>query len=327
MEYVKPDIDQIEASLFGPGYGESLVLHIGNDQWVIVDSCIDTNSEDIAPLRYLNELGVCLSNVKHIIASHWHDDHTRGLHKVVQACKNAHFWCPAPMTKQEFLYYAKLYQKPQTRLPTGGTTEIYNVFKLIRERSQPIHRILPNQLILKNNYCSLFTLSPTSQRFEEFLQMFSELAQKDDYVRAPQIKPNSLSVSLWASFDSHGALFGGDVEEQNNKGWHQILHEQTCIDGSASLFKIPHHGSNNAHKEEVWSNICSSNVTSILSPFSQGKKKLPSPKDVDRICKKSYQSFATSSPSRKTKAKFNSVTEKEFKAWGIKVQSQPRSLG
>ena len=45
--------DEIELTLFGPGYGESVVLHIGDG--AVVDSCIDKDGRPSA-LSYLENL-------------------------------------------------------------------------------------------------------------------------------------------------------------------------------------------------------------------------------------------------------------------------------
>ena len=36
-----PGEDEFEVVLLGPGYGESIVLHVGYGGWIIVDSCIN----------------------------------------------------------------------------------------------------------------------------------------------------------------------------------------------------------------------------------------------------------------------------------------------
>ena len=33
----KPQPDQVEISIFGPGYGECILIHCGNDEWIISD--------------------------------------------------------------------------------------------------------------------------------------------------------------------------------------------------------------------------------------------------------------------------------------------------
>ena len=71
--------DQIEVTVIGPGFGESIVIHVGSNQWVVVDSCLDSRTGAPAALTYLNTLGVDPSvGVKLIVASHWHDDHIGG---------------------------------------------------------------------------------------------------------------------------------------------------------------------------------------------------------------------------------------------------------
>ena len=52
---IAPQRDQIEVSLFGPGYGECVLLYIGDGNWVIVDSCFDEHQEPVA-LAYLRNL-------------------------------------------------------------------------------------------------------------------------------------------------------------------------------------------------------------------------------------------------------------------------------
>ena len=38
---VPPDSDEFEFTLIGPGYGESIILHLGGGVWVLVDSNVD----------------------------------------------------------------------------------------------------------------------------------------------------------------------------------------------------------------------------------------------------------------------------------------------
>lgn len=39
-----PAADEIEFSLFGPGYGEAVAVHLGDGTWLLIDSCIDPDS-------------------------------------------------------------------------------------------------------------------------------------------------------------------------------------------------------------------------------------------------------------------------------------------
>jgi len=99
---IPPKHDEIEVSVFGPGYGECILIHAGDNEWIIVDSCIDSVSREPAAMQYLKGIGVNSNEaVKFIIASHWHDDHIRGMSSIVNSCQNAKFVCPSAMLSEE----------------------------------------------------------------------------------------------------------------------------------------------------------------------------------------------------------------------------------
>lgn len=65
-----PNRDELEVSIFGPGYGESIVIHFSDGQWMIVDSCLDPDSVLPVPLSYLMQLNVDVDKaVKLVVAS------------------------------------------------------------------------------------------------------------------------------------------------------------------------------------------------------------------------------------------------------------------
>ena len=79
-----PKSDEVEVSIFGPGVGESLVLHIGSGEWVVVDSCMNGDRSSPAALEYLREIGVDpATQIKWVIATHWHDDHVEGISEIL----------------------------------------------------------------------------------------------------------------------------------------------------------------------------------------------------------------------------------------------------
>lgn len=99
-----PDPDEAEISLFGPGYGECVVVHLGGGKWLINDSCLDETKRHPIALRYLAELGVDVgTQVAMVVASHWHDDHVRGLGAVYEACTSATFVCASALNSRESL--------------------------------------------------------------------------------------------------------------------------------------------------------------------------------------------------------------------------------
>ena len=91
-------------------------------------------------------------------------------------------------------------------------------------------------------------------------------------------------------------LLGGDLEETSRSdcGWKAVVdaHGSARFPKSC-VFKVPHHGSENGHNEHVWSRMLVSNCWAILTPFSKGKKKLPSPDDIRRITSKTENAYVT----------------------------------
>ena len=81
-----PNSDEIEITVFGPGYGECIVIHIGSNKWIIIDSCLDDDGEPAA-LSYLKSLDVQVhKDVVSVMVTHWHDDHIKGLSRIIKTC-------------------------------------------------------------------------------------------------------------------------------------------------------------------------------------------------------------------------------------------------
>src|SRR4051812_22448018 len=97
-----PSPTELEVSLFGPGVGESIVIHLADDRWIVVDSCRDKDSSCV-PLTYLQSLGVALdAAVTDVVATHAHDDHIRGISQLLEAATGATLSVPSAATRYEF---------------------------------------------------------------------------------------------------------------------------------------------------------------------------------------------------------------------------------
>src|SRR5229473_2853383 len=130
-----PETDEIEVTVIGPGFGESILIHVGMQEWFIVDSCLDSTSGRPAALPYLEGMNVDPArHVKGILATHWHDDHIGGMSQLLSACGEAQFTCAPALTKKEFVDVATLYNKNRIALGSTGLTEIQQVLRLLRQR-------------------------------------------------------------------------------------------------------------------------------------------------------------------------------------------------
>lgn len=137
--YAPPKPNELEISLFGPGIGESIVVHIGNNEWIIVDSCTDAFTKEPTPLTYLGRLGIDPSkSVKLFVISHWHSDHIRGASQIAEQCVAATVCFSEALVKEEFFTlvdtYSGLVQPVLVDKNTSATNEISSIIKIISKR-------------------------------------------------------------------------------------------------------------------------------------------------------------------------------------------------
>ena len=136
-----PSPDEIEVSVFGPGYGEAIALHIGDGKWILVDSCIEPESKLPASLHYLRSLNVDVNSaVKLVVATHWHDDHIRGISTILSECRSAMVSFSGALRKAEFLRLAMLYDEPVTRR-NSGLNEFIQVLCIVNEHKEQGKRL------------------------------------------------------------------------------------------------------------------------------------------------------------------------------------------
>lgn len=141
MEITKgPLFDEIEVSLFGPGYGECVLLHLGFSDWIIVDSCLNRDKRPPV-LEYLRALGQDPAQiVKLVVATHWHDDHIGGLGMLFKECQSARFACSGALNSLEFLTLVKA-ASVNSMMRTSGVKEFSDVVDTLEQRSKSRSRL------------------------------------------------------------------------------------------------------------------------------------------------------------------------------------------
>ncbi len=328
-QFSPPAQDELEVSIFGPGYGEAILLHIGDGKWFLVDSCLDPNSGEPASLKYLHDLKIDVEQaVELVVATHWHDDHIRGISKLFKQCQSAEFVISNALRDKEFLTLTSLYGEPSAS-KNSGLDEFSEVIQLLESRKKSGMRFNPPKLATADKLLyrgrieatsgpvevKVSALSPSDASILQAGFAFAELLtdEKQNRKRFPSPTPNHTSVVLWVEVGPHKILLGGDLEKTSNPktGWSVILDESTIISGKAGLFKVPHHGSENAHHDQVWSDLLLNESFAILSPFGQGKKPLPSRTDVERLIGLTPHVYATS-PTKLQKIKWRDRIVREY---------------
>ena len=323
-----PGKGEFELTLLGPGYGESIVIHVGGGVWVLVDSCVDTGGMPRA-LRYLESIGVDpAETVDLIVATHWHDDHIRGIAKLVEVCKKATFCCASVLLRKEFLtVVGALESRPLTNLGSG-LKEIYGVVSLLKQVASKPTWALANRRIFVQGACEIWSLSPNDSAIQTFLRSIGGLVPGEGQaiLQIPDPSPNEVAVALWVRVDDVTVLLGSDLEK---RGWIEILQSAERPTDKASAFKIPHHGSKSAHAPEVWERMLDPDPFTVLTPWRRGDRALPNQRDVQRILTYTTNAYATARIGSSALAPVNrsSMVKRTIRESGVKLRRLAMSPG
>jgi beta-lactamase superfamily II metal-dependent hydrolase len=311
-----PAPHELEVSLFGPGFGESVLIHVGAGHWIVIDSCINVLSGKPVALEYLERIGVPSSSVDLIIATHWHADHIRGLSALVATCERAQFCCSAALNNHEFLSIANLYADVPLKL-AAGPNELYDAFNTVigRRGSNAYHPIkwlrsdmdvvsAHNEIEAAPVPIRLRALSPSDEMLTRAVQ---EMAQQLAVCRKSEQlgvltpgHPNHISVALQVQVGARHLLLGSDLEETGDPliGWSAVLSSTSRPREAAEVFKVAHHGSKSGHNDEVWSSMLQRDPMALLTPFRWGRHRLPAASDRQRILALTERAFITAHPEK-----------------------------
>lgn len=321
-----PRNDEFEVTLFGPGYGESIVLHVGGGAWVIVDSCLGAERLPSA-LAYLKRIGLDPAQSVHlVVATHWHDDHIRGIAELVETCGNADFYCASALCRKEFLAVVDALERRHLTVAGSGVREIHRVFSWLKQTASGPKHAIANRRILVRNACAIWSLSPDDEAFRDFLKSvgsrISGAGQPKQ--RVPTLSPNEAAVALWVDAGNFSVLLGSDLAQQ---GWRRILASRERPAGRASVFKVPHHGSEDAHEQEVWKQMLVPGPVAVLTPWRRGRGRLPLPRDVRRLRSHTADVYATAKSRLSRSSTGRPTVERTLRESGSELRRMPAPQG
>lgn len=282
VSFEAPDSDIAEVTLIGTGgYGESCVVHLGNNSWIVVDSCIEPGSNKSLPLQYLEELNVDVTTqVRLIVCTHWHDDHIKGISELYEKCEAAKFCVADTLDLKKFLYLVKLdYTKHAGKVSNSSTVEFNKCVDLANSRNGAVIKRASKNKVLHterfDNFISqIISLSPSDfakGRFDnEISSLINDFGENKKVVASD---PNSNSVVILLNIGNHSAILGADLEVKDNddEGWLNILNKhEEIFEKKSTLFKISHHGSANGYHEKIWADLLEKNAVAGLTPYNRG---------------------------------------------------------
>lgn len=269
-----PELDEMEITTLGPGAknGESIVLHLGNEEWWIIDSCKAYGK--VLSLDYLASIGVGLDKVKKVICTHWHTDHVRGIDKVLADCSNAEFYCPlVGDAKSNMGRILKMVSIPEANSRIWQTFE--KCLAILEKRKLRINFLTRDSYFYSNvdETVKVFVLGPSDEMIDKFeTSLFNLNPDKPDVKCIEEIESNLCSIALSVRFHNKNLLLGGDMEtgrverynfaacsndncaSHDNCGWCDVKRISVPYRTSKpfDFMKLPHHSSSSAYCPQMW---------------------------------------------------------------------------
>lgn len=333
-----PNIEDVEVILFGPGFGECILLHVGSRNWIIVDSCLNDEKQP-AGSKYLKSIGVNLAKeVVAVVATHWDNDHIAGMFETLERCESAKFVCSSVLRDAEFYAFLKVHDNLPTQSLGKAGTEIRKCLHLVKERNSAKQTVKAATNIQEwdkgalahGERAQLVALSPSEKQYEEFLKWVTNSlnAEKDE---EGQIKiartrlvghtRNDLSIASILTVGDFSILLGADVEERGDPelGWSAIVTARRERKPKSMVYKVPHHGSPGAHLDEVWSDLLADEPVAIVTPWRLGGNSLPGEADKARIKAHAGNAYITSDEPVGIKRKYSREVRKLIGFSGVEI--------
>jgi beta-lactamase superfamily II metal-dependent hydrolase len=325
-----PAADEIEITLFGPGYGESIVIHAGDNNWIIVDSCVAAPSKEPVALDYLDSLNIPADAVKLIVATHWHDDHIRGISRLVEKYPSARFALSAALDNKQFLQLVSEYGAPKGQT-ANGTGELFQTLSTLHKRlKENVSQLVwagESTVLYRANGVTFTALAPSNLTITNSkVDIARKLMTTGSAVKRLMAQgPNDMAVAASLEVGNVSVLLGADLEEQGNvnTGWSGIIACETRSDIPASLYKVAHHGSITAHHEGIWSDLLVPGSIAIVTPFNRSN--LPRSEDRERLAGLASAAYVTST--RQRFGGFDGVVGKTIKEATSEIRPDSMPLG
>ncbi len=336
----RPSEKEVEVSLFGPGYGESLLLHLGQQFWVVIDSCLSRPSKEPAALKYLKDIGIDPSEtIRLVIATMWNDDHVRGLGDVFRSSIRSKFVCSGALRSTEFRELVLMSDSLMSKEP--GLREFKEIMEILKDRRTPAKMAaigpefaLAGQVLHRRSAGLPFEIQALSPSSAALTLAYNEISTLIPTFKTPKRSvvartPNHVAVALWVNVGGLSILLGSDLEETNDPatGWTVIVDSTTRLPGKAETFKVPHHGSADASQPRVWDEMVSERPIAILTPLNAGKNHLPSKSEAGTILSRTEHAFISAQvKAKKTRWKDRTV-DKMVREIVRRIQEVPGPMG
>lgn len=203
----------------GPHRGESVVIHLGNGEWAIIDSCMMDGDQLPLPLQYLQDLEVDYDNVRIVICTHWHGDHINGMSQILEKCENADFYIAAIGEFKDFASYVFDINAIEFT-PSDAWLEFSECLKKLEEKKRKLHFLFHDQLFYSKEQDSInmYSLSPSDEMILAFDSLLVKVDKKNPIAtEVEDLDANMCSLAIALKYKSVNVLICGDLETNTKK--------------------------------------------------------------------------------------------------------------
>lgn len=290
-----PRSEHLTLYCLGPGMGESMVIHLPDGLWMVVDGC-SHNGRNL-PLEMLDAFGA--TDVDLMVITHPDVDHIRGLDAILES-KTVHaIWrYPKGAMVRDFLASCLKREPRDRRLEElfrlheaidvcvrDGSTEVFSggiaapaPWRGRDGASYTVENFAPTSfdaLRMEQQFKALAEFGRGGVEASERLLAFL----RGDRTWADH--PNAISLGLAIRWGDAHVVLAGDIEKgiaDPQSGWKGILRrlsgqgrqpERLYLVRDPTVLKVAHHGSKSAFVEEAWSVHTASGPLplAIIMPF------------------------------------------------------------
>lgn len=297
--YDIPSATTLELSIFGAGIGEAVAVHVGDNEWILVDSCIDHRVQQPAALAYLAAIGVEAESVSTILITHWHEDHVSGVDGLIRNYPNAKIHLPSSFNSSELYALVNAGAERDTLGTDAFQTSrsfakalgaLVDTKKTLAVVPTQIDRLVRSKGIQMIGQISVTALSPSDFAAMTALKEFARFVEHDLPLRRRPVArdPNHSAIAIWIQWGQHRILLGSDLLDLPNPhlGWKAALGAQVLSSDpeKAIVVKVAHHGSKNGHSNAFWNAHVNTPVAG-LTTYASTKSPPPQKSDIDRLKK------------------------------------------
>jgi hypothetical protein len=338
----QPANDETEISLFGPGAGESIVLHCGNGNWFIIDTFISSETKLPIAIEYLESLGLDPSIcVKGILLTHWHADHTKGAFELFKRCTSAKLYLPLSFNSHDFFCLMGLFSADQFSSKANALGEYEKILRYVRQNNMKTRLawIKNGHLFFDlrtDTHTRMIALSPSDTTVVNAAAKFASLNPQDGDDRIVRIiggsSENLGAVAVHFSFGSFSALLGSDLESRSapEVGWSAVINADLYAQYSlskAAVYKVAHHGSATGEHPDIWAKLLKDLPISIVTPFTPQANPLPLESDLNRLANYSSEVYLTRATASAKPVRRDKMVEREMNSIVISRKPIDRTAG